>query len=178
MLKTYKTRTIVGTTLIMTGVALIMSVLLFPAQTNSTYYSIKSSIDDSLFKITNPDEAAMKAEENPENLPFIVLGGKGGDKEVDACSGAFTEMEAYRPGLDIPWYSAHNNCNGQDILSLQVGDEFIVEGQGKYVVTDFKEEYKEGTFVSDLVGIKGDIILQTCYWNSNLMKIIAAVPSS
>lgn len=176
MLKTSKRHKILGTTLIILGVALILSVLLFPAQTNQTYYSVKSSIDDNVFKIVNPDEAAIKAEQNPDNLPVIVLGGKGGGKEVDACSGSFIEMEAYRPGLDIPWYSAHNNCKGQDILPLQVGNEFIVEGQGKYVVTDFKEKHKEGTFVSDLAGIQGDIILQTCYWNSNLMKIIAAKP--
>lgn len=168
--------TVLGMLLIVTGVALVVSVFVFPAQTNSAYYSLKNTIDDNMFKITNPDEAAIKAKKNPENLPTIILGDKGGAREVDSCSGAFVEMEAYRSGLDIPWYSAHNNCNGQNILPLQMGDEFLVEGQGKYVVTDFKEEYKEGTFVSDLVGIKGEIILQTCYWNSDLMKIIAAEP--
>lgn len=109
----------------------------------------------------------------PVNLtPTVTLGGKGGDKELDYCNGKFIEMIDYQKVRDVnKIYSAHNSCGGATIIPLNHGDEIIVSGT-KYTVVSIKNSPKVGTGVTDLIGMEGDIILQTCYYRSSMMKFV------
>lgn len=73
--------------------------------------------------------------------------------------------------------SAHNNCRGDVILPIVVGDRVEIEGRGVFEVTDSRDTRKKATSdeVSDM---NGEILLQTCYYREDRMKFLALTPTS
>ncbi len=115
----------------------------------------------------------VAAEISPE-LPRITLGVEGGARELDWCNGEFIEMVSYRaPSIPQPTYAAHNNCGGDIILSWSVGDKISLSNNGKiYEVAASTDVAKFGP-TSQLEGLPGEILLQTCYYGQDLMRIIS-----
>ncbi|MHA3724183.1 hypothetical protein ACXR2T_09925 [Leucobacter sp. HY1910] len=118
--------------------------------------------------------------------PRVVLGGDGGQAEVDACPGSWTRMIAYNQntGFEVPVYSAHNGCWGTDgrgdvILPLGIGDKInIVDNTGErlYRVIEMIDRPQRTSTTDDINTLTGPIILQTCYWDDQTMKFVSVEP--
>lgn len=112
----------------------------------------------------------------PASEPVIKLGIDGGQPELDVCDGTWISQIEYVEILDIPSYSAHNGCGGDVILNKGLGDTVkIQERNGEintYKVVDTFSEKKEGTYISDIRGHDGEMLLQTCYWDSVTLKFL------
>lgn len=104
-------------------------------------------------------------------LPIARQGVRGGIPELDRCDGTFTEMASYERDGVPPVWAAHNNCGGDVTLPWTIGEHVRIEGEGEvYVVVDIRDISKTWSSTDDLVGIGGELVLQTCYYGENLMK--------
>ncbi|WP_162238899.1 hypothetical protein [Microbacterium sp. Leaf320] len=113
----------------------------------------------------------------PDQLPRITLGAEGGTRELDACTGEFTEMITYRDAAVPPLYAAHNNCGGDIILGWQLGTRVQVAGSDTvYEVVDERRTPK-GAPVDTLAGIDGELLVQTCFYGEDQMRFLALAPS-
>jgi hypothetical protein len=74
--------------------------------------------------------------------------------------------------------SAHNH-NDSRALNLRVGDIVTFTGAitGTYRVTGSKDVVKGQATVADLKSLGVQMMMQTCYFNSNLMRIVGMVPA-
>lgn len=112
-----------------------------------------------------------------DHLPQITLGSGGGTRELDACSGAFIEMVAYRGDAVPPLYAAHNNCGGDIILGWQLGTKVQITGSDiVYEVVDERRTSK-GAPIDALFGIGGELLVQTCFYGEDTMRFLALAPS-
>ena len=109
-------------------------------------------------------------------VPEVVLGAGGGEAELDACTGEFTEMVDYRaPGV-VPLYSAHNTCDGDIILGWELGQLARVSGSDVlYEVVD-ERRAMTGDDAGVLEGMAGQMVLQTCFHGSLEMRFLALAP--
>lgn len=98
----------------------------------------------------------------------ITLGAEGSPSTLDRCDGTFTRILAYEEtGGVLPTWAAHNGCDGDAILPLQLGDTVNIEGgevPGLYRVVDTRQTAKHWASVSELEGMTGDFVLQTCFY--------------
>jgi len=116
------------------------------------------------------------------NAPKVRLGVKGGETELDWCDGSFIEYQPYAqedPNLQ-PTFVAHNLCGGDAILYVkEVGTVIdIVDQNGMtspYKVTEIRDIVSEGN-TGDLLGIKGDLVLQTCNLDDRTIHFVAVEP--
>lgn len=117
-----------------------------------------------------------KPTQDENNLPSIVLGGSGGEAELDQCDGSFIRMTGYEEvnGLQ-PTYAAHNKCNGGQILELQIDSRILIDGE-EYKVVGTRDLPREGSNATQLLGLEGELILQSCFYNSKWMHFISVVP--
>lgn len=111
-------------------------------------------------------------------LPTVRLGELGPETLLDVCDGRFPELEQYRVEAALqPVYAAHNNCGGDIILTWSTGQHVTVIGQdgqdGTYVVSDSRDVAKHGSTTSDVLGLNGDLLLQSCYWGQDTMRFVA-----
>lgn len=116
-----------------------------------------------------------------DTTPTVRLGGMGDRAALNNCDGSFTGMTSY--GSEIPTvYAAHNNCDGDVLLPWQLGQRVNVVDQSgtsrAYTVIDIRTVPKTWGTVQDLVGIKGDFALQTCFYGQNLMKFVGLTPAT
>jgi len=108
--------------------------------------------------------------------PTVRLGAEGDERFLDRCDGTFTRILAYEqsPGI-LPTWAAHNGCDGDVILPLVVGDEIVIddgEGLGRYRVIDSRNTSKVWAAVSELEGMSGDFVLQTCLYGRPYMLFL------
>lgn len=113
--------------------------------------------------------------------PSIHLEGAGGTRELDAAEhGRFVEMVSYRYGQIPPVFAAHNNRGGDVILGWNVGDEVdVVDSEGNsvtYRVIDDRTTSKTSK-VDKLEGLRGEIILQSCYYGEDRMRFLGLSPA-
>lgn len=152
------------------GAAILITLLVRPSAPTEVYGLVHQHFTD------REVEQVIEAGGNPT----VTLGGAGGQAELDVCDGTFIEMTQYDPGgeLDLPpTYSAHNGCGGDIILHLAVGTEVTVidtAGQGTdYVITEELTTRQFATATSDLTGLDGDLLLQSCFWDNTTMRFIS-----
>lgn len=108
--------------------------------------------------------------------PTITLGGEGGEAELDHCTGEFIELVSYRIDGVLPVYAAHNNCGGDIILAWPMGQVVRVEGSDVlYEVVDERHTRRDAS-VSDLIGMRGEFVVQTCYYGENRMRFLGLAP--
>lgn len=114
--------------------------------------------------------------------PVAHLGVTGGLTQLNWCDGTFTHMQSYTREKVPPIWAAHNNCGGDVVLPLGLGDEIdLIRADGStetYTVVDIRETSKTWTTTEDLEGIDGDLALQSCYYGRNVMKFIGLSPSN
>lgn len=111
-----------------------------------------------------------------QEYPVVRLSGRGGMAELDGCDGSFVRIRSYEAIEVQPVHAAHNNCHGEVILPLEVGDQLEVAGRGLWEVTEIRDLSKTWSAADELLGMKGKLILQTCYWGEPTMKFIAIRP--
>lgn len=117
-----------------------------------------------------------------DQLPIARLGVTGGLTQLNWCNGTFTHMQSYTRENVPPIWAAHNNCGGDVVLPLALGDQIaLVRKDGEtetYTVVDIRETSKTWTTTKDLEGVEGELALQSCYYERNVMKFIGLSPSN
>lgn len=126
---------------------------------------VKVAVQKRLHEIVAPDE-----------LPVIRLGGEGGMVELDHCDGTFTEMISYRIDGVPPLYAAHNNCGGDVILGWELGQRITVAGSDTVYEVVEERHTPKWSNVDELVGMAGDLVVQTCFYGENRMRFLALEP--
>lgn len=112
-----------------------------------------------------------------KEYPAVTLGATGGRAELDRCDGTFTEVVSYQRDGVPPVWAAHNNCGGDTILAWQLGDQVKLEGdETVYEVVDVRTTSKTWSSTDDLVGLGGDLALQTCFYGEDRMKFVGLSP--
>lgn len=107
----------------------------------------------------------------------IKVSNRGGEKEMDYCANGFTEMIHYEGLNGLRMLAQHNNCGGDIILPIEMGDHVVIENDQEYVVTDLRDTTKQITTAA-INDMNGKVLLQTCYWRENRMKFVALTPVS
>ena len=113
--------------------------------------------------------------------PVLTLAGPGGQAELDRCDGTWTQMVQYiEGGVPQPVHSAHNGCGGNPLLTLEMGGTIDVRQLDGTVVTyqavDERRVAQVGTTTADIMGMGGDLILQTCFWDNATMRFVGLSP--
>lgn len=125
-----------------------------------------------------PDSMVLAggAGQEGQYLPQVTLEGPGGERELDACTGGFTEMVDHRAPDGPPLYSAHNTCEGDIILGWDIGQHATVDGLDVvYEVIEEREamDYSDTGVLSEM---PGEFILQTCFYGESRMRFLALSP--
>lgn len=160
--------TVVAVLLIAAGLAAGVTALVWPDQVQEAYGEAQIAIGEWRMEVTN-------------EVPSAQLGASGGKGELNRCDGTFTEMLSYeREGVPPVW-AAHNNCGGDVILPLKIGDEInLVSGDTTtlYRVVDIRETPKEWASTEALIGLEGELSLQTCFYGGSdvPMKFVGLEP--
>lgn len=95
---------------------------------------------------------------------------------VDSCTGGLTYSPDISKILGKSYYPIHNFCGGMPILELKNGNKVDIRKIGTFVVVDSRD-VSRGDTTGVLKGIKGQILLQTCYPNSTKMRVVGLDPA-
>lgn len=151
---------IVAVALLAAGAVLLLMQLIFPTQLERAVGEAKVLI-------------AEVAQDVSTDYPTVTLGPLGGIREMNWCDGRFIELESYRISGVLPVYAAHNNCGGDVILSWNLGDRVQITGSDiVYEVVEERHTKKWGN-VGSLRGMKGELLLQTCFYGQDTMRFLA-----
>lgn len=128
-------------------------------------------------KTTTNEVISTARERLTGQIPTVHLGAAGGVSELDECDGTFTEMLSYEHA-DVPTvWAAHNNCGGDVLLPWDTGEQIRIAGSDQvYEVVDVRHTSKIWATTDDLVGLDGDLALQTCQYGQDRMKFIGLRP--
>lgn len=150
--------------LVVVGAALAVAALVAPQAVEKAYGEVKTTVIDQVDK-TREDVFSQ--------LPAVTLGVRGGIPELDRCDGTFTEMLSYERDGVPPVWAAHNNCAGDVILGWETGQRVQLTGSDQvYEVTDIRYTSKIWSSTEDLVGLGGDLALQSCFYGEDRMKFV------
>lgn len=117
------------------------------------------------------------------DLPHVTLGPEAENEAIDtAPTGVFLEMSSYKVTSSLqPVFAAHNGSGGDIILDWQLGETILVTAadgsQQEMEVTDARDVPQENVTTGDILGMSGSILLQSCYWASDEMRIVALTPA-
>ncbi|MBD8519129.1 MULTISPECIES: hypothetical protein [unclassified Plantibacter] len=146
---------LIGAGLITVGIAVVD-----PQTVERTYGDIKITVARSLAG---------------DAIPTVTLGQSGAETLLDRCDGTFSEMvDGHRDDVP-PLWAAHNYCGGDIVLSWEIGQLVNVEVDGiirQYRVAGTRDTAKYGVTSDALVGIPGDVLLQTCYYGRPQMHFV------
>ncbi|MGO1852752.1 MAG: hypothetical protein ACTH0V_05015 [Microbacteriaceae bacterium] len=152
---------IIGGLLITAGLAIIAGLIFAPQALEQAYGNVRTTV-------------ISAADDLRGTLPTIRLGATGGIPDLDRCDGTFTEMTSYEHDGVPPVWAAHNNCQGDVILPLELGQQVQVEGDNRiYEVVDIRPTPKVWATTDDLVGLNGELALQTCFYGEDRMRFVA-----
>lgn len=99
----------------------------------------------------------------------VTIVNSGGQEAVNACAGGLTRWFENVDGK--PYYPIHRGCGGTPILSLHLGDRVLVDGT-PWLVTDSRDVARGATY-AEAAGLDGQILVQTCYPDPSVMRIVA-----
>jgi hypothetical protein len=99
----------------------------------------------------------------------VAIVNSGGQEAVNACAGGLTRWFENVDGK--PYYPIHRSCGGTPILSLHIGDRVLVDG-APWLVTDSRDVARGASYAA-AAGLNGQILVQTCYRDPNVMRIVA-----
>ena len=97
----------------------------------------------------------------------------GYQTEIDAC--LWVRMDL---GAAAPFVGAHNYCGGDIVLTMEVGDTVTLRGtslDGEYEVSNSVDAWAGDSARAATDGLSADVILQTCYWQSNGRERLVAL---
>jgi hypothetical protein len=159
---------VLGIALVAAGAALAVAALMAPQAVEKAYGEVKTTV------VRQVDQAR---EDVLAQLPAVTLGVRGGMPELDRCDGTFTEMVSYERDEVPPVWAAHNNCGGDVVLGWKTGQRVHLTGSDQiYEVTDIRYTSKIWSSTADLVGLGGDLALQSCFYGEDRMKFVGLTP--
>ena len=97
----------------------------------------------------------------------------GYQAELDAC--LWVRMDL---GAVAPIVGAHNRCGGSVILDMAVGDTVTLRGtslDGEYLIAEARDAWAGDNAGDATAGMTANVILQTCYWQSNGRELLLAL---
>ena len=97
----------------------------------------------------------------------------GYQAEIDACLWVRMDLRAAAPIV-----GAHNYCGGDIVLTMEVGDTVTLRGtslDGQYEVSGSVDAWAGDSASAATEGLSADVILQTCYWQSNGRERLVAL---
>ena len=164
-----------GGVLVAGGVALLLGVWLIPDTVEQGYGALKSGYRGTVDKVQ---------EQVFDEYPTVELGVTGDEADLDiACNAGdtyhtFTIMKSYERDGVPETAAAHNNCGGDVLLPWDEGQKINIEGDGVdglYEIIDIRYTPKIWATTEDLIGLQGDLALQTCFYGEDRMKFIGLV---
>jgi hypothetical protein len=157
----------VAAVLILGGVALGVLALVAPQRIEGAYGATKVAIDRAASDLRSTVF---------HDLPHARLGVAGGLPELNRCDDTFTLMSSYTSDGVPPVWAAHNNCGGDIVLGWKKGDHVVIDtadgGSAEYEVVEVRDIDKTWSSTADLVGLEGDLALQTCFYGRQLMSFV------
>jgi len=143
------------------GAGLLTAQTVAPQAVERTYGQLKATLGEVNLEIT-------------KEIPTIKVAGKGGQRELDACSGEFLQLTSYTNTLGVPpVYAAHNRCGGDVILTWEVGTKFHIEGRSEtFEVIEVRNTTKTWATTAELIGLQGEFALQSCFYGENRMQFL------
>ncbi|MGI6878294.1 hypothetical protein [Microbacterium sp. gxy059] len=153
-----------GGVLILGGVAVLTALWLAPQEVERVYGNVRTEAIGTVDRVR---------EQVFDDIPTVRLGVEGDRAELDWCDGSFITMRSYeREGVPTT-AAAHNNCGGDVLLSWDEGQKVGIEGTDDvYEVVDIRYTSKIWSSTDDLVGLQGDLALQSCFYGEDRMKFV------
>ena len=159
---------ILGAVLLFGGMGLLILQMLMPATLERGLGEAKVALEATASRVVT--------EVAPTSYPTVTLGPLGGMKEMDWCDGRFIEMESYRISGVLPVYAGHNKCGADIILGWNIGDHVKIAGSDIIYEVVEERHTKKWDNIASLRGMKGELILQTCFWGQNKMRFLSLAP--
>ncbi|MGO3031983.1 MAG: hypothetical protein ACTIH8_01385 [Microbacterium gubbeenense] len=157
-----------GGLLIVGGGALLVGVLLQPQLVEKVYGDTKTKVQDTV---------ASVQQDVFDELPPGSCGARGVLAAADPCAGTSTFMTASAGEANPPPAAAHNNCKGDVLLRWEEGQQVHIEGRDEvYEVVEIRYTSKIWNSTEELVGLQGDIALQSCFYGEDRMKFVGLEP--
>lgn len=159
---------ILGGALMAAGAGVLILTLTAPQAIEQGYGHVRETIND----------VSASVSEAQGVLPSVALGVQGGQDELDWCDGTFIEMVSYQSAEHVPpVYAAHNNCGGDVVLNWTVGTQLTIDGHpGTYEVVEVRNTEKHWVTTDELVGLQGELALQSCFYGENRMQFVGLEP--
>lgn len=152
-----------GGVLIVGGGAVLAGLAFAPEEMERGYGTLKVAFDSTVETVQ---------EEVFEQLPTFTIGVVGDIPELDRCDGTFTIMRSYEHEGVPETAAAHNNCGGDIVLSWEEGQRVQSSDGDIYEVIDIRYTSKIWATTDDLVGLQGDLALQSCFYGEDKMKFV------
>lgn len=169
-------RMVLGALLILLGVGLVAAQFVVPEAEIAMPQPVERAYGEAKIAVGGTVDSVR--EEVLGDLPTVKLGVKGGMKELDRCDGTFTEMSSYEHEGVPPVWAAHNNCSGDVLLPWKLGQRIRLNNGQVYQIVDIRVTKKTWATVDDLVGLGGQLALQSCFYGEDRMKFIGLAPVS
>ncbi|PJJ63704.1 hypothetical protein CLV54_1377 [Compostimonas suwonensis] len=134
-----------------------------------------------VFAGQDPQAPATPPATAPNQLPRtgewnIRIATRGYQTELDRCQ--WVRMDV---GAVAPIVGAHNYCDGAIVLDMQPGDLVHLAGtdlDGEYLVTGSRDAHAGDRADTATAGLVADVILQTCYWGGDPLRLVTLVTHS
>ena len=121
----------------------------------------------------SPDELAYAG---PASY-YTYVANTGDQDAVNECAGGLTYFPTVSNFIGKPYYPIHNECGGRPILFLEQGDLAVIRGIEVFRVVSMRD-VSRGDTANELVGLDGDIFLQTCHDTGELMRVVGLVKAA
>ncbi|MFG6403942.1 hypothetical protein [Microbacterium sp. P04] len=121
-----------------------------------------------------PSEIIAPLPDTPRELA-IAIDTDGYQTELDRCLWVRMDLA----GASAPIVGAHNDCGGEVVLELRVGDVVALTGtrlDGRYVVTGSRDGRPGQDAAEATAGFTASVILQTCYFDGPDVRLVALAP--
>jgi hypothetical protein len=169
---------LLGTLLAMLSLVLLIAPLVAPQSAEVAIGAARIELDKAGDALTGNGETPTR--DGHRKLPTVRLGPEGDLSSLaSAPRREFIEMADYRMDGVPPVYAAHNIRGGDVILGWSVGDEVNVLALDgtltTYQVVDERRIPKHSA-VAELRGIRGRIVLQTCFYGVQVIRFLGLEP--
>jgi hypothetical protein len=117
-----------------------------------------------------PGGAASDPAPRAQQSFSIAVATRGFQTELDRCE--WVRMDV---GAVAPIVGAHNFCDGDVVLAMNVGDLVAVTGtdlDGDYQVTGSRDAHAGDDAAAATSGLTADLLLQTCYWTGGALRLV------
>lgn len=111
--------------------------------------------------VAPPDASAEPLSSTGPREWTIVIDTTGYQPEIDACLWVRMDLRAAAPIV-----GAHNNCGGEIVLEMALGDTVLLSGaalDGRYTVMTSRDAHAGDNAAVATSGMEAEVILQTCY---------------